>query len=415
MPSFNYRVKTAEGDVVDAALSAGSRQEALALIRQRVPGVVVRIAETADSNHSGSTASPLPAPRRLRMRGGRIKTTDLTTFFRQVSVSVNAGVSLREALEAILEDLEHDRLRRVVQRVCDHLHEGASFSHALAEHRAVFPPVCIALVRAAEEAGTMAETLDEMATTMEKSDAMARKIKSIMAYPAFVAGFFVIVLLIMTIFILPQFQDIFNDWNAELPKLTVLVFSLNKFILKHIVVEVAVLFLLIGSFLVWRRTALGRFQLDRIKLTAPAIGPVVKQICIARFSKYFAMMVQGGVPITSAMEIAAAVAGNQVLEKHLLEAREQILLGSDIGSALARQGEIFPRLLVRMVSIGESSGRLPDVLNKVADTYESRVEASIAIATSLLEPVIIVFFGGLILLFVMAIYLPIFSTASSMK
>ena len=127
------------------------------------------------------------------------------------------------------------------------------------------------------------------------------------------------------------------------------------------------------------------------------------------------MMVRGGVPIASAMEIAAAVSGNQVLERSLLAAREQVMLGSDIGTSLSRQGDLFPRLLVRMVSIGESAGRLPEVLDKVAETYESRVEASIAAATALLEPVIIVFFGAVVLLFVLAVYMPVFSTASSMQ
>lgn len=416
MSSFAYRVKTHEGEVIDSTIQAGSRQEALSFIRQRVPGVVVQIREEGflRGRRLGGPP-PLPQAARVRQRGGRIRTTDLTTFFRQVSVSVNAGVSLRESLEAILEDLEHARLRKVLQQACDRLHEGSSFSAALAEHPRVFPPICLALIRAAEEAGTMAKTLDEMATTMEKSDALARKIRSILAYPAFVAGFFGVVLLIMTIFILPQFQAIFEDWNAKLPALTRVVFEFNKFLLRHAILEVLLITMVVVGFLVWRSTKVGRLQLDRFKLGAPAIGPVVQQICIARFSKHFSMMVRGGVPIASAMEIAAAVAGNQVIERSLLAAREQVMLGSDIGTSLARQGGIFPRLLVRMVSIGESAGRLPEVLDKVADTYESRVEASIAVATSLLEPVIIVFFGAIVLLFVLAIYMPVFSTASNMQ
>ncbi len=413
MPTFKYRIKSEEGEVIDSFVTAASRQEALASIRRQSAGVLLSV----DEAQGGAPGHPvtLPEPKRLRLRGGRIRTTDLTTLFRQIAVSVNAGVSLREALEAILEDLEHTKLRHVVQEVCDHLHEGSSFSLALARHPRVFPRVCIALIRAAEEAGTMAETLEEMAVTMEKSDALSRKIKSIMAYPAFVAGFFALVLVIMTVFILPQFQEIFDDWNAELPALTKAVFAFNKFVLKHAVIELVLLAAVTIAFVVWRRSSLGRAQWDQLLLRAPLIGPVVQQICLARFCKYFAMMVRGGVPIASALEISAGVAGNQVIEKRLLAAREQIMLGSDIASALARQGELFPRLLVRMVSIGEASGRLPVVLDKVADTYESRVEASIAVATSLLEPVIIVFFGGVILMFVMAVYLPVFSTASSIK
>lgn len=415
MAMFSYRVKTHEGEVIDSSLQAGSRQEALSLIRQRVPGVVVQIREDVPGR-GFQTGGPAPLPKsRVRQRGGRIRTTDLTTFFRQVAVSVNAGVSLRESLEAILEDLEHAKLRKVLHTVCQRLHEGSAFSLALTEHPKVFPPICLALIRAAEEAGTMAKTLDEMATTMEKSDALTRKIKSILAYPAFVAGFFVVVLLIMTIFILPQFQEIFSDWGASLPVLTQMVFKFNKFVIENAVVEVLLVVMLVVGFAVWRSTAVGRLQLDRIKLNAPAIGKVVQQVCIARFSKHFSMMVRGGVPIASAMEIAAAVSGNQVIERSLLAAREQVMLGTDIGSSLARQGGIFPRLLVRMVSIGESAGRLPEVLDKVSETYESRVEASIAVAMSLLEPVIIVFFGAVVLLFVLAIYMPVFTTASHMQ
>lgn len=412
MPTFRYRLKTAEGSVVDSTITADSRQNALAEIRRMSDGVLLGIEETGAGRDQQKA---LPVSKRARSRGGRIKTADLTTLFRQIAVSVNAGVSLREALEAILEDLEHARLRKIVQQVCDRLHEGASFSLALAEHPTVFPRVCIALIRAAEEAGTMAETLEEMATTMEKSDALARKIKSIMAYPIFVAGFFVLVLIIMTVFILPQFQDIFDDWDAKLPALTVTVFALNKFMLNHAVAELVILLIAIGSFMAWKRSPRGRKDWDRLMLRTPAIGPVVQQICLARFCKYLSMMVRGGVPITSALEISATVAGNRIIEERLLVAREQIMLGSDIASALARQGDLFPRLLVRMVSIGETSGRLPIVLDKVAETYGSRVEASIATATALLEPVIIVFFGGLILMFVMAVYLPVFSTASSVK
>jgi type II secretory pathway component PulF len=174
------------------------------------------------------------------------------------------------------------------------------------------------------------------------------------------------------------------------------------------------LVLLVGGFILFRRTSYGRTQLDRFKLSVPGFGELIRQISMARFSKYFAMMVRGGVPIASALEISASIVENKVIEAALLTARERILLGSDIGSSLA-QHQVFPRLLIRMVSIGEASGRLPETLDRVADTYESQVDGSIGVVTALLEPVIIVFFGALVLIMVMAVYLPVFTMSSNVK
>ena len=410
MATFVYRVKTHEGETVDARIEADSRPQALALVRQRVAGAIVFLHEEAEAGR-GPAGAALPPPR-VRQRGGRIRPRDLTTFFRQMSVSVNAGLPIREALDSILEDLEHTRMRAVLQRVADHVQQGESFSQALGDEPDVFPRLCVALMRTAEEAGTMPATLEDLATTMEKADALSRKIRSILAYPAFVAGFFVIVMLIMTFFILPQFQDIFADAGAKLPLLTRMVFALNKFLVAHALVEFVVTAVLVGAFLFWRSTVSGRERLDRIKLKLPAFGEVFRQISIARFCKHFAMMVRGGVPIVSGLEIAAGIAENRVIEKALLSVREKLMLGVAMGHSLSHH-EVFPRLLVRMVSIGETSGRLPDALDKVAESYESQIEGSIAVATALLEPVIIVFFGAIVLLTVLAVYLPVFTMAGT--
>lgn len=412
MATFSYRVKTHDGDVIDASVEADSRQQALSLVHQRVSGAIVFLREEEAGHRTSIGAPVLPPPARMNLRGGRIRPRDLTTFFRQMSVSVNAGLPLREALDFILEDLEHTRMRNVLRRVSERVQQGDAFSQALAHEPRVFPPLCVALMRTAEESGTMAATLNDLATNLEKADALTRKIRSIMAYPAFVAGFFVIVMLIMTFFILPQFQDIFADAGSQLPLLTRVVFTLNKFLVNHVLLEAAVLGLLLAAFLLWRGSRTGRFQLDRFKLSLPGFGDFFKQIAIARFCKHFAMMVRGGVPIVTGLEIASGIVGNQVIERALLAARESIMLGADMGASLARH-EVFPRLLIRMVGIGEASGRLPDTLEKVAESYESQVEGSIAVATALLEPAIIVFFGAIVLLMVLAVYLPVFTMAGT--
>lgn len=415
MPAFAYTIKTDDGRVVQSTVEAATRQEALSLIWAHGDGVVVSLAETsAPQAFAGREIAPrasLAAP--LRMKGGAIRPRDLAVFFRQMAISVNAGLPLRDALESITEDLEHAAFHRVLQRVGAELHEGRSFSQALANQGRVFPPICVALIRAAEEAGSMAQTLDQLSASIEKNVAMMRKVRSITAYPMFVAGFFVVVIVIMTFFILPQFQKVFGGNEADLPMLTRIVFRANAALVHHAIPVLIVLGALIGGLVAWGRTAPGRLRLDHFKLTLPWIGLCLKKLAIARFSKNLAIMIRGGVPIATAIEITAAVAGNKAIERAMLGARDRIIRGSDITNALAEEG-MFPRLLIRMVGVGESSGRLPEVLDRVADSYESDVEGSLMVVTAMFEPIIIVVFGAIVLTFVMAIYLPVFTMASHM-
>ena len=411
MPSFKYVVKTHDGRVIQSSLEAADRKDAVARIRERADGVLVRIEEPG-APLSGSDAASMqpPAPR----HSGRIRPRDLTLFFRQLAISVNAGLPLRDSMESIVQDLEHDALHQVLSRIVTRLHEGRTFSQALADQGRVFPRLCVTLVATAEEAGSMGRTLDQLAGSLEKSEALSRKIRSITAYPMFMVAFFIIVMVVMTLFVLPQFQEAFSGWGARLPLLTRVVFGINRLIISHIVIIGLTLGIGIAAVVLYVRTNGGRMRFDRFKLSLHWFGVCFRKVALARFCKNLAVMIRGGVPIASAIEITSAVCGNQVMEHALRSARERILLGSDFAHSLAREG-VFPNLLVRMVGIGESSGRLPEVLDRIADGYEVDVEGSIVVATSLFEPVVIVFFGAIILAIVMAIYLPVFTAGASMR
>jgi type IV pilus assembly protein PilC len=416
MPTYAYTVKTHDGQVIQNVVQAASRQEALTAIQAQAPGVVIRVEERRALEFA-ARPPPLPgaAPAALRRgRGGRVRQAELAIFFRQMAISVNAGVPLRESLESVAEDLEHAAFRRILQRVAQGLHEGRSFSEALAAEPATFPALCVALVRTAEEAGSMGKTLEQMAASLEKSEALARKIRSITAYPIFVSVFFVLVLTVMTLFILPKFQDVFGGHDAALPLLTRVVFNTNRFIVRHIVWVALALGGLVAGGVVYVRTPAGRMALDRFLLRLPWFGVAVRKVALARFCKNLAVMIRGGVPIASAMEITAAVAGNKVIEAAIHRSRERVLYGSDIAGSLGRE-DVFPRLLVRMVGIGEASGRLPEVMDRVADGYESEVEGAVMVATALFEPIVIAFFGMIVLVFVLAIYLPVFTMATHMQ
>ena len=350
----------------------------------------------------------------IRLTGGaRVNGSEKAVFMRQMSISVGAGMPLREALESIAEDLENQGFRRVVLDIVAKLREGHLFSEAAAAHPSVFTKLFVALLRVAEEAGSMPQTLDYLAMALERGDKLARKIRSIVAYPVFVAGFFILVCGIMTLVVLPKFQAIFGS-KASLPTLTRVVFGANRFLLDHILVIAAVLIGIVVLFILYSRSPVGSQQVDALKLRLPVFGPCIQKFAVARFCRNFAIMIRGGVPVASAMEIATGICGNKAMEKALIRVRERILCGSTISGALGSEA-VFPRLIVRMVGVGESSGKLPQVLDKVSDTYEDQVEGSITLATALFEPVIICFFGCFVLVLVLAIYMPVFTASRGMQ
>lgn len=254
----------------------------------------------------------------------------------------------------------------------------------------------------------MATTLAHLSDSMERRERLIRKIKGITAYPVFIGAFFILICGIMTIFVLPKFEESLKGIGGQLPALTRIVFGVNRFMLDNLPAIFVTMMGLIAAFILFRRTPGGRVHLDRVKLKVPLFGPCLKKISIARFCQNLAIMVNGGVPITQAIEIAADICGNSILRSALLNARERIIAGSDISASL-EQERVFPALVTRMVSVGEASGRLPDVLEQVSSAYEDQVEGDIMIVTALMEPVLICFFGAFILILVLAIYLPVFT------
>lgn len=409
MPMFQYKAKNVDGDDVSASIDAASRYEALDALRLR--GLTVLDLWTPDSR-SPALAGARAAPRGRQART-RVAAAEKTVFMRQLAISVNAGVPLREALESIAEDIENTGFRRVINDVVAQLREGRTFSEATASFPTVFPVLFVALLRVAEEAGSMPQILEYLATALERSERLSRKIRSIMAYPAFVGGFMVIISSVMTIFVVPRFQSIFKNSPTRLPILTEVVFGLNSFILHHLVYIAAGIASLLILSVMYVRTPSGRRRFDALLLRLPLFGVCLKKLAVARFCRNFAIMIRGGVPVVTAMEIASSLGGNRVIEEGLERARQNILRGSAIAPALATEAA-FPRLLIRMVSIGETTGHLPEVMDNVSDAYEEQVESAIVMATALFEPIIICVFGGVVLVLVLAVYLPVFTAASHM-
>lgn len=421
MALFSYIAKTKEGQEVRASLEASTRLEALEALRKK--GLTVVDLFSAEPK---PPAVPKAAAQK-KTKGvkeakqqksfsfsSKVKMTDLAVFCRQLAISVNAGVPLRDAIEGIGMELEQPVLKRVSQDIVKQLHDGRSFSQAIACHPKVFNEMFIGLVKVAEESGKLPGTLKQLADYLEKADRLQRRIKAMAAYPIFIGIFFIVVCMIMTLFILPQFSDIFGGMGSELPPFTKFVFNVNTFFVDNFVVIFVSVVLLITALVLYGRTPSGAYRKDQLKLAMPYAGGCLKKYILARFCRSMAIMVQSGVPISNALEICADSTGNMLLKKSVMGVRELIMTGSRIAASLEKSG-IFPGLIVRMVAVGEDSGQLPEVLDNVSDLYEDQVEVSVMTSMALFEPLVICVFGAFILMIVMAIYLPIFSVSTGMR
>jgi type IV pilus assembly protein PilC len=408
MPDFAYTAKDRSGRLVRSSIQADSRLAALATL-QAGDLTVIRLEGRADTLRQTATSRPKRSAGLISR--SRITLSDKGLFCRQLAISVSAGVPLRESLDSIAEEMENPSFRSILQGVLASLNEGKPFSEAISAYPRAFDALFISLIRVAEESGSLPQTLDQMAASLEKQQRLTNKIRSMTAYPLFMAAFFGIMTLIMTLVVLPRFQTIFGGFGSKLPWLTLAVFNANRFLIRFSPFILAAVVLLVVLWGFYGRTHKGRRRIDDLKLGVPLFGDWIRLVAVARFCRNLSMMVRGGVPIAHALEITSATCGNAVLTDALLVARERIMDGASIASSLAETG-VFPRLVVQMVNVGETTGRLPDVLEKVSETYEERVEGSMIVAMSLFEPVVITVFGMVILTLVLAIYMPIFTVAS---
>lgn len=414
MPVFHYVARDAQGRAVRSVVEAASRYDALA--RLKAEGLMVvdlvernAIAAGAEASRAGRGARAS----RVSLEK-RISTSDKAVFCRQLSITVNAGMPLRESLESIAGDMDHPTLRRVLQSVVMCLHQGESFSQAIERFPQYFDTLFVALVKAAEESGSLPETLEQLAGYMERSEKLARKIRSVTSYPIFILVFFIIVCAVMTLFVLPKFMESMRGLDVQLPRLTQVVFGVNEFVLRHWAWFAAGIILPVFGVALYRRTPRGRRALDALALKLPLFGICIRQSALARFCRNLGIMLRGGVGVTTAMDITSAISVNQVLVESLQKAKQRILGGERIAASLSQDKEI-PRLVIRMIGVGEESGRLPEVLDKISSLYEEYVENRIVAATALFEPIVICLFGAVVLVLVMAIYLPIFTVSQGVK
>lgn len=341
----------------------------------------------------------------------RVKEKDIVVFTRQFATMIDAGLPLVQCLEILASQQPNATFKEVLLKVKGDVEAGSTFADALRKHPNIFNDLFCNLVAAGEAGGILDTILNRLANYIEKSMNLKKKVKGAMVYPATVLAIALLVAAGMLIFVIPVFQKMFADMGGTLPAFTQLVINLSELLRRYFVVIIAVLILFVFLFRRYYRTESGREAVDNSLLKFPIFGELIRKVAIAKFTRTLSTMLSSGVPILESLDIVAKTAGNKIIEKAILKTKLSIGEGKTIAEPLAASN-IFPPMVVQMISVGESTGALDSMLSKVADFYDDEVDAAVAALTSLLEPLLMVFLGGTIGALVIAMYLPIFQMAS---
>jgi len=347
--------------------------------------------------------------------GGGVTDKDLVVFTRQFATMINAGLPLIQALEILASQSENKQLRKAVGEVRTQVEGGATFADALRKHPKVFDELYVNMVHAGEVGGLLDTILGRLSKHIEKAMKLKAQIKSAMVYPAAILSVAVIVITVLMVWVIPIFAKMFAEMSGGkmgLPGPTQIVIDVSNFMQSYII------HLAIGAVLAgwgikkYYATPKGRLAMDRMFLKLPIVGELIRKTAVAKFTRTLGTLITSGVPILDGLSITAKTAGNKVIEEAIMSARMSISGGKTIAEPLSK-GEVFPKMVTHMISVGETTGALDAMLGKIADFYEDEVDQAVAALTSLLEPMMMVFLGTVVGFIVVAMYLPIFQMASA--
>jgi type IV pilus assembly protein PilC len=362
----------------------------------------------SDLRRQGIAATRVRKETQLFKREGKVNAEDIAIFARQLATMLTAGIPMVQAFEIIGVGHDKPAMQKLVLAIKSDIETGNALNQALAKHPLYFDDLFVNLVEAGEHAGALETVLEKIATYKEKTEALKKKIKKALFYPAAVLAVAVIVTVILLIFVIPQFESLFKGFGADLPAFTQLVIAMSRWMQDNgwalLLVLIAAAFTF-GYF--YRRSRAMRQFIDRLSLQVPVIGPILKKAAIARYARTLATMFGAGVPLVEAMKSVAGATGNIVYQDAVMKMRDEISTGMRMQRAMENTG-LFPNMVVQMIAVGEESGSLDEMASKVADFYEADVDAAVDALSSLLEPLIMVILGVVVGGLVIAMYLPIF-------
>ena len=401
MPTYIWAGRTRKGRVLKGQLDAVDERIARIQLKRRNIDVTKLKPKPKDLFANISFLQP------------KVTAKDIVVFTRQFSTMIDAGLPLVQGLNMLAEQSQNKTFKRILSQVTKDVEGGSTLAEALNKHPKVFDSLFVNLVAAGEVGGILDTILQRLAAYIEKAEKLKSQIKGAMTYPAVVVGIALIVIGVIMIFVIPVFQDMFSSFGKALPAPTQLVVNLSNFTKSNIHWMILGLIVFVFLFRRYRRTDTGKRNIDNILLRLPIIGELIRKVAVARFTRTLGTMLKSGVPILDALDITARTAGNVIVEEVILDARSSIAEGQTIAEPLS-ESIIFPGMVTQMISVGESTGALDVMLEKIADFYDDEVDATVAAMTSMLEPLLMLFLGGSIGGLVIAMYLPIFQMAAAM-
>jgi type IV pilus assembly protein PilC len=337
-----------------------------------------------------------------------VKPTELAIFARQLSTMISSGMSILRALYVLEEQTESKYLTETIVAVRKDVEAGLSLSDAMARHPKVFNPLFVAMTQAGETGGVLEDSLYRVADQLQKDAALRRQVKSAMIYPALVATFAIGVMMALVAFLVPVFEGVFKEFGGELPKLTQVSVLMSKIVTQYWWLMFLVTAGVIVTFVKWKKTTWGRKQWDHFRLRVPMkIGTIVQQVAVARWSRTLASLTHAGVPLLQALEITGRTGGNAAVQESMDGVIASVKRGGTIAAPLA-QAPIFPSMVTHMVGVGEETGALDEMLDRIAEFYEEQVEAAVKSLMSILEPILIIVIGAMVGFIVISMYLPLF-------
>lgn len=400
MATYVYQAKSVDGRVTKGHIEAASDTEARIKLRaQRLIPTKMNLVEK--KNYFAG----------LENFKSRVNGKDLQIFTRQFATLVNSGIPIVQSIEILANSTSNEHLAVALKKIKEDIESGKKLGDAIAAHPRIFDRLYTNLMKAGEESGSLDSILERLAAYIEKSIKIKNKVSGALYYPAGIMGVAVLVVYVILAFVIPKFEELFKSSGQEIPWLTRQVVNLSHFVVNYWYLVFGSIFGIVYGALTYYRSETGRATCDAIFIRLPLMGPLIQKSAIAKFTRTFATMISCGVPILDGLDIAAKVVGNAVLENTFLKAKEVIAQGKSIVIPLAKD-PFVPDMMVQMIGVGEQTGALDTMLGKIADFYEEEVEYAVNAVTSMIEPLMMVFLGGIIAVLVIAMYLPIFNLAS---
>ena len=393
MPSFVYVARdTASGREIRNSLEAATEQAAIAALLNRNM-LVVSIQEKVG--------------KKGRTSGGKVALQDLVIFTRQLATMIDAGLAMVQCLQALAEQTQNKVMRDVIKDVCTRVESGDSFSEALMKHPKVFNRLYFSMVAAGEKGGLLAEILARLATYLENTARLRKKVKSAMMYPTIVTVVAIAITTFLLVKVIPVFGEIYDGFGATLPGPTLFLINLSHFVKTYFLLIFLGLGGLVYAWLYFIKTKSGREFWDARRIKLPIFGSIAHKICLARFSRTLSSLIRSGVPILEVLQIVSQTVGNVVMEKAIKQASSDIERGEGISAALGKH-PVFPNMLIRMCMAGEQTGKMDAMLERISDFLDDEIETTLSGLTSLIEPILIVFLGVVVGGMVICMFLPIF-------